>query len=573
LSDAVSILDQHGQPIERATYGGTREISTPEDWLRDVVTSRTTGASTWVTADRALTLPAYLQAIRVHANSFASQPIGVYRRLENGREYLPTHPINLILNAPHPWYTGFSFRAALIACAAMYGNGYALIERDGLAIRRLRIVHPYQIEPRVVKGELWYYYQQDHDIDGESTVKVLDPSEVLHVPGFSSDGICGVSMIRHAASAIGLGLAQQTFASGVFENDATIGVTISHPHTLKDKAVENLRDTLKQYRTGAKRGAFAPLILEEGMKVDRMAVPPEDAQMIEAGDFTVLQMCRATGTPPALLFVRDGNTWNNVESENLMWAQHGVLPWNRKFEEESDRKLFGPRRGAIYTHLSMDGILRADYKTRTEGDAKLATAGVLTPDEVREHYELNAHPGGIGAKPYIQGAMIPLEDAKKAEPPPPAPPPMPPQDDDSEPEEEPEEDRAAEAAAALRPVFADVSSRIIRREAATVSKMLSKGMSRTDYVEWLNRWCSDERHYIEAAFAAPLDAFASLASTNGAVSIELTAVLDSWHVDSIRRMKDLDSGDDFTTAAEPLPDALTDQVLGAAIAAMENAHA
>ena len=59
-------------------------------------------------------------------------------------------------------------------------------------------------------------------IDGS---KVYTDDDILHIPGFGYDGICGVSPIRAARQGIGLALAAEEFGATLFgSNSLATGV-------------------------------------------------------------------------------------------------------------------------------------------------------------------------------------------------------------------------------------------------------------------------------------------------------------------------------------------------------------
>ena len=94
----------------------------------------------------------------------------------------------------------------------------------------------------------------------------IDPVNVLHIMGYSEDGIVGLSPITLAKNAFGLALAAEKFGAQFFGQGArSTGVLLTHPGTLEDEAYENLKKSVREWATG--EGALRPLILEEGLKV------------------------------------------------------------------------------------------------------------------------------------------------------------------------------------------------------------------------------------------------------------------------------------------------------------------
>lgn len=585
-------------PGVRRVLGATRYSTLDQyaaDWLKDQVRSAMTAAGVDVTPSTALTLPAYYGILRVLSQSIGGLPRSAFRDDDGVREKMPDHRVTRIINNPNDEMTGMAFWESRVENALAWGRGLAEVERDrwGTAVA-LWPRHPSQTELIRQNGELWWRYRQRMDIDGSNEPRYIRPVNMIHLHGLGGNGLTGYSLLQVGMKAIGLGLAQQDFAAGFFANDMKGGMIFSVDKTpspeAKQKWIENLRTWAEM------RHAHRSLFLEGGIKADRIDIPPKDAMMIETGMFSVIQMCRLAGVPPHKVAALERATFSNIEHQAIEFVQDGVLPWTLRIEEECNRKLFGPRRGAFYIHHNLDGLLRSDYKTRTEGDRSLVGAGIITPDEARSHYELPPYPNGIGAKPYMQGAMKSLEDI--AEPPEPEPQPIPPQllPPGEEPEEEEEErENAASvkvsvrartkrfekdiwdaAVESLRPVFSATAERVVRREIQAVSSAFpSRGGDRENWIAWANRWHSEERAYIRSVFASPIQSLTLALNGNGR-RVDLDGCLDEWQAAAIQRTAAIDSDENlglFTALAPSLSTSLCESVLTCACDALENGDA
>ena len=73
--------------------------------------------------------------------------------------------------------------------------------------------------------------------------------------------------------------------------------------------------------------------------------------------------------------------------------QLSLLPWIRRIETVLDAQL--PRDTEV--RIEVDGLLRADTKTRFETYAIAIDKGILTVDEVR----------ALEARPPLQGVLLP----------------------------------------------------------------------------------------------------------------------------------------------------------------------
>src|SRR5690606_33320275 len=107
--------------------------------------------------------------------------------------------------------------------------------------------------------------------DGQPDL-TLDQDDVLFVPGLGT-GVLGKSPIQLYREGLGITVAAERYGARFFQNDATPGVVLKHPGTLGDEAYEHLKTSWSQMHQGGEN-AHRPAILEEGMSVDRVGLPP-----------------------------------------------------------------------------------------------------------------------------------------------------------------------------------------------------------------------------------------------------------------------------------------------------------
>lgn len=270
----------------------------PPTWLIEALRGgATTTAGVTVTPERSLQYTAVLSATRVLAESLAGLPCIIYRRLERGKERAKDHWLYPLLhNAPHPRMTAFEFFEIGMVHLALWGNFYAQVIRDGAGrVREMWPLRPDRMEINVFGSELEYVYTPP---DGG---RLIIPREnLLHVRGMGSDGIRGYSLITLARQSIALGMAAEEFGARFFANDARPGVILQHPGVLSDEARRRLREEWNARHAGLS-GAHQTAVLEEGMTVTTVGVPPEDAQFLETRRFQVNEIARIFRIPPHML--------------------------------------------------------------------------------------------------------------------------------------------------------------------------------------------------------------------------------------------------------------------------------
>jgi HK97 family phage portal protein len=84
-----------------------------------------------VNEETALRVTAVYGCVRVIAETVASLPLPLYRRLDRGKEKVTGHPLYPVLHdMPNPEMTSFTFREVLMTQLLLWGNAYAQIVRD-----------------------------------------------------------------------------------------------------------------------------------------------------------------------------------------------------------------------------------------------------------------------------------------------------------------------------------------------------------------------------------------------------------------------------------------------------------
>ena len=259
----------------------------PTSFLEESMGAGKSDAGILINEKQSLRLATCYQCVNVISQDLSRLPLSVYEQLPNAslRE-APSHKLYPILRtSPNssisPNMTSMDFRRALVISILLYGNGYAQILRDNaMRVIGLNPMQPDKIQPRFTReGELIYVTTQTPNGHEE----IMEPFEVLHIKGFTIDGIAGLSPIQLLKNAFGLGLAAERFGAHFFGNGARASGVFTHPHTLSTEAQENLKRSLNERLTGG--NSLKPLILEEGMKWDQLTIPPNDAQFLETRQF------------------------------------------------------------------------------------------------------------------------------------------------------------------------------------------------------------------------------------------------------------------------------------------------
>jgi HK97 family phage portal protein len=361
------------------------------DVLEGMIPQTASGAT--VTTEGSLKNTTVFACVRVLAESVASLPLIVYERLGDGRgkRRAGEHSLYRILHdLSNTEMTSVELRETLMGHLALWGNAYGEIERDrGGRVRGLWPLRPDQMTVQRVAGRLIYVYQLP---DGQRMT--LPADMVMHLRGLSTDGVMGYSPIALARQAVGLALATEEFGSRFFGNGARPGGVLQHPGVLSKDAQDRLRKSLESRHRGLSN-AHRLMILEEGMTLKEVGIPPEDAQFLETRRFQVAEIARMFRVPLHMVGELERATNNNIEHQSLEFVIHTLRPWLVRWEQAISRDLLTPAERARYfaEHL-IDGLLRGDIKSRYEAYATGRQNGWLSANDIRELENQNPVEGG-----------------------------------------------------------------------------------------------------------------------------------------------------------------------------------
>ena len=375
-----------GNPNNPAT-----DLSNPANWLVDWLGGGDTKAGIVVTPESSLGLPAMWRAVSLWSKTIGALPLQVFTETNGNKEIDKQHPTyNLLHNKPNPRMTSYIWRMVSMIHVLLWGNAYSLIEFNG-AIRHISLMpfHPSKVDVQMNdKGKVWYIFT----LFNHNTITV-DASNVLHIMGFSTDGIKGRSLIAALKENIGLGIAAQEFGAGFYKRGAKLDGVITQPKPLTKSALENLRKTWASTYGGTDGERVA--ILDEGKEYKTIGIPPEDSQYIQTRKFSVTDVARITDIPPPLLYDLERATFSNVDALITTFVKFSLNPWLINWEQEINDKLFWYKeKNTTFAEFNVEGLLRGDAKARAAVYKELIQSGVMSPNQARQLENWNKYEGG-----------------------------------------------------------------------------------------------------------------------------------------------------------------------------------
>lgn len=370
-----------------------------------------------VTERSSMQMTAVYSCVRILAEAVAGLPLHLYKYNESGgKERAAENQLYFLLHdEPNPEMTSFVFRETLMTHLLLWGNAYAQLIRNGKG----EVIALYPLMPnrmtvdRDNKGRLYYQYWRGKDEAklSRDNIVILQPSDVLHIPGLGFDGLVGYSPIAMAKNAVGMAIACEEYGAKFFANGATPGGILEHPGIVKDPV--KLRESWHAQFSGTNRHNVA--VLEEGMTFQQLSIPPDQAQFLETRKFQIDEIARIFRVPPHMVGDLEKSTFSNIEQQSLEFVKYTLNPWCVRWEQTMNQQLVLPsERAQIFTKFNVDGLLRGDYQSRMNGYAIGRQNGWLSANDIRELEDMNRIPAEQGGDTYlVNGNMLPLDQAGK----------------------------------------------------------------------------------------------------------------------------------------------------------------
>lgn len=391
----ASVLSWLGVPIS---------LTDSAFWSKFFGATSTSGAT--VTEERMLRLSAVWGCARLISETIATLPLSIYERTSSGKRVATQHPLQTIVHdMPNADSTASVMWESVVATMLLRGNARCEKLMIGDRVVGLQFLDPNRLSISCDSmGKRVYRYTGR---DGRQ--REIPSARIWNIPGFSLDGIEGVSVIRYGVDVFGAAMSADNAAGSVFEKGLHPTTVWKFPTTLKDNQREDAREAIKKISGAVNAGN--PAVLEAGMDVTTIGINPNDAQLLESRAWSVEEICRWFRVPPFMVGHSEKSTsWGSgIEQQMIGFLMFTLAPWLKRIEQAIWKDLLTPaERVRYYAKFSVEGLLRADSAGRAAFYAVMVNNGILTRDEVRE-LEDREPMGGNAAMLTVQSAMTLLD--------------------------------------------------------------------------------------------------------------------------------------------------------------------
>jgi HK97 family phage portal protein len=328
----------------------------------------------------ALTVSGIWACARLFCQTMGSLPLHLIRDSGKGKIKAVDNPLfTLLHDSPNRYMTSMEWREAMALGYILFGNCFSRKEKIGSRIVALTPLRPdWMVVKFNQQGDLIYEY---HTGSGNETYAADD---ILHIHGFSLNGIVGLNPVEQQRHVIGLAAAQQQQASSVTRNGGMISGTLEHPSHLKPETAQKIREQWESIHSGANNSGKVA-VLWEGMKYNRLGLSMMDQQFLEQRKFQLGEIARIYGFPPHKIGDLDRATFSNIEHQGIEFVVDSILPHCVRWEQRLNKSLlYGTNSSELYFRFNVDGLLRGDAAARAAFYSTMVQNGIFTRNECRE---------------------------------------------------------------------------------------------------------------------------------------------------------------------------------------------
>lgn len=346
-----------------------------------------------ISEQKVLGIPAVFRGARIIAGTEAGLPLKVYRNA-NTRE---TVDAPWMQPSPTNGATWFERRETSVLHKVLWGESFWLKTRDANnRVVGADPIHPSRIRVDAVGlGKEKIRFFKVYVLDG---VIPLTDWDIMHVPGPTTDGVRGMSVLTTLRQSLGIAIAAERTAATLYGRGMFHSGLITH-----DKPVDDEQAKVVKARWRAVNGIGADsagdiMVLGNGGKFEALTMPPGDAQFLESRMFSVTEVARWLGIPSWMLNAQEKSTsWGTgMEQQFIAWVTLTVKPEAQRDEQRISAELCQPRQVAEF---KLEGLLRGDSAARAAFYASGIQHGWLVPNDIRPLENLEPVPWGD--TPYL----------------------------------------------------------------------------------------------------------------------------------------------------------------------------
>lgn len=327
--------------------------------------------------------------------------------------------MRLLRVRPNEAMTPFTVDKMLEASVDCCGNGYLWILRDPHSMRPRELI---PVPPELVtpwkngSGHMWYtvlhpYTKEPMTVDG---------ADMVHLKGFSTNGLAGISVLERARQVIEAGYSAQEYQKAFYQNGGQPSGTLEVDTDLSGNAHgvvdaegnpvskrDVIRGEWERVHSGP-NNSHRVAILDMGLKYHPISVSQRDAQFVESAGVRRIDIANFFGIP--LYKLNDGKqAYDSNDQNNTDYAMTTLQPRVTQWEQEFSYKLLTDTEigKGLWLRKNMMAALRGDSKSRGEWYRTMRELGPFSVNDILALEDLPDVEGGDTR--YASLNYVPLE--------------------------------------------------------------------------------------------------------------------------------------------------------------------
>jgi HK97 family phage portal protein len=366
----------------------------PEAWWDEFGSSGRSVTGITVNQYTALNSSAVLAATTMLAEDVAKLPWSVFRHADDkSRKEAKDHYLYDLLDEPNDWMNGLEFREMLQTGIILRGNGYAIIKRNnrGMPVALIPWSPDRVLEWVAETGQI-FYRPTAHNIHEQAILRDLAPQlvgsqqmvpfeDMLHIRGFSLDGLMGMSRISLAREAIALGLSQEQQAARWMGQGAKPSGMLTTDQKLTAEGAKRLQSDIKENWGGLKNSGKV-IIGEQGLKFQPFSMTSADLEFIASRQFQLQDIARIFRIPPHMIGELSRSTNNNISQMGQEYVNFTLTGYTNRWRAKLS-STFGLRKQGLSVEFDYSDLTTADMTSRINNWRIAIMSMIATPNEAR----------------------------------------------------------------------------------------------------------------------------------------------------------------------------------------------
>lgn len=338
-------------------------------------------------------------AVSLLSNTMGSLPLKLYKNYEVVKPS-ENELARMIEYNPNSYMTMFQWVRCMETLKNIKGNSYAVKEYDYMQQPiKMHILNPDFVIPVIEKDTKDLYYE----IRDEDGLRYVHNSHIIHFSHISTNGYKGINPLNVLKNTIDYDREIKEFSLNQMKNGLKANLIIKLGAKLDKDSMEEYTEMLGKFQ---KNGI---LFVDQGKEFQELKNSSFiDPKVFDVENITIARVARVYNIPLHKLLSEKQN-YSSAEQADLEYIKDTILPDIRQDEEELNKKLLTEtQRNEGYSwKFNLNGLARADMKTRGDFYFKGIRSAWFTPNEIRALEERPPLPGGD--KLYVSRDLIPIE--------------------------------------------------------------------------------------------------------------------------------------------------------------------